>query len=784
MVELLAKSGQNPPTVAQHCRDVREAGDVVWAMVAADLAELLPGLPAGLAQCAAAAQLLHDLLKANSAYQDMLAAPKTALQQPVRHEVLAAAFLTGDGPLAAWFTDLIPDEATRWAVVWAVAGHHFKMLNPYKNPDPPVYRDKNAARAVTLHMSHPQVRDVLAQVGSLFGTPSPPTLTDLTFVTHEDDLRDRIDDYVGAAMDAWDALAAVPGVKPLVAVLKALATASDAAGSAIPEKTEMKSTEWVRATLGRRLTATKLEPIVLHDLGGALENARSFQLKVAASKRPVTIVAAGCGNGKTTAAYMWAQRWADGKKLFFTYPTTGTATAGFINYLHDRKELYRDLIHSRSEVDLAAIRANPKSRDEKEQRDELLEAEARIDSLRAWAADVVTCTVDTILGLMQCQRRGMYSFPAFVAGAFVFDEIHAYDEKLWSGLLRFLKEFPGVPALLMSASIPPGRRQQLEDLLGDRTGEMISGDVNLEKRERYRLERRDSVVACWKDVERALSEGKKVLWVCNTVGDVIDVVGLARKAGHTPIVYHSRFRYRDRAGDARRRGRQREVVDAFEYRDGKRVRPGASLVIATQVCEMSLDISADLMVTAECPLPALVQRLGRLNRYATSDDPWPCLVYPFCGLPYNEDPKGIDLYGDCRASMEATRKAVSELADQPCSQKDLAGRLAELEDTEAPDTYAALFDDGWVTKPMPVRDGDASVTVIWESDLPEIARVLGADRKKWSAGKLAPWTIPMNLRRGLKPFSWERAGPYPIAPADILIYSVEEGARWVVGSPQ
>src|SRR5262249_30797822 len=136
------------------------------------------------------------------------------------------------------------------------------------------------------------------------------------------------------------------------------------------------------------------------------------------------------------------------------------------------------------------------------------------------------------------------------------------------------------------------------------------------------------------------------------------------------IVYHSRFRYRDRVK------RQEQVVAEFAYHNegpnkGKRVKPGGCLVITTQVCEMSLDISADLMVTATCPLPALVQRLGRLNRYATGDDPWPCLVYPFEGDPYNAKPELIQTHGDFRASMAAARTAVGKLADQPCSQSDL-----------------------------------------------------------------------------------------------------------------
>ncbi len=47
-----------------------------------------------------------------------------------------------------------------------------------------------------------------------------------------------------------------------------------------------------------------------------------FEVEVGNSEQSATIVVAGCGNGKTTAAYRWSQRSAVGKKLWFTYPTT------------------------------------------------------------------------------------------------------------------------------------------------------------------------------------------------------------------------------------------------------------------------------------------------------------------------------------------------------------------------------------------------------------------------------------------------------------------------------
>ena len=45
MIRLFAKSGDRPPTVAEHCNDVREAADAIWAAVGDDIIKLVPGLP-------------------------------------------------------------------------------------------------------------------------------------------------------------------------------------------------------------------------------------------------------------------------------------------------------------------------------------------------------------------------------------------------------------------------------------------------------------------------------------------------------------------------------------------------------------------------------------------------------------------------------------------------------------------------------------------------------------------------------------------------------------------
>jgi CRISPR-associated endonuclease/helicase Cas3 len=639
-----------------------------------------------------------------------------------------------------------------------------------------LFNTGSGTSTVTIPLSPDEVRGLLREAAAALEAASPPPqLSDAQFDTADDDddgLEQCITRFTQASSRMWNRLRQSEEVVRRAALLKGLLVAADVAGSALTADGKQPP-EWVPQALSARINPDALCPVI--EKGTKGREPLPFQKKVGESDKAATIVLAGCGNGKTTAAYLWAQRRAAGRKLWFTYPSTGTASAGYQGYLYDHPDLVRStLMHGRAEVDLKAMRDTAE--------DDRYDDSLKLESLRAWDCQVLVCTVDTVLGLLQNQRRPLFSFPVIAAGAFVFDEIHSYDARLFGSLLRFLRTFPGVPVLLMSASIPPGRMAALRDTLGDRASDVIRGDPAMEGHRRYQLEPRASVEACRTEVANALRLGKKVLWVCNTVGDAVkqarDAQTWAGLASGQIIVYHSRFRYRDRVQ------RQKEVMAQFEYctegeRKGERVRPGPILVIATQVCEMSLDISAELLVTAECPLPALVQRLGRLNRYATSDDPWPCLVYPFKGDPYNENPELAQTRGDYRPGMAAARSAVRDLAGQPCSQHDLAKRLDDMACAEQFETYSAWLDDGWLTEPAQLRDGDGSVTLIREEDLDEVEQELGpeySNRSRWTSRSLVPWTIPMLYRREFR--SERRAGGYPVALKGTVNYTLEEGATW------
>ena len=505
-----------------------------------------------------------------------------------------------------------------------------------------------------------------------------------------------------------------------------------------------------------------------------------FQRRVRDVREARVVLEAACGGGKTIAAYEWARKRAEaGRKLIICYPTTGTAAAGFEDYLLTQGDLERKLMTSRAGVDIRRMLANKANKPEAidaegrrlrhPNRDEDLENLMKRESLQAWGQQAIAATADFVLGLVQNHRRGLFSFPAIVKSAIVFDEIHSYDAKMFGSLVRFLRAFPNVPALLMTASLQPSRRKALESAGVDY--ELISGDDEAEKADRYRLEWHESdkkqsdatedkikpVVPdkYWIAVKEALDNNGKVLWVCNTVADAVRIYDEAEKLGGDVkrILFHSRFCYRHRVD------RQNKILAAFNEDKTP------CLAVTTQVCEMSLDVSADLLVTALPPFPALMQRMGRLNRRLENPDGDYCLAYDYDGMdgrPYR------------RADLKAARDAVRKLAEERrvLCQRDLKNALDGMpEKVDDIKFHSAWLDGGWESKQATLREGDATVPVLLaqhEDDIRERINKIG------KSAAIKEWLVPiLHDKKGIHVL--RRINSYPLVSG--VKYDEEKGAR-------
>ncbi len=680
------------------------------------------------------AAYLHDWGKANSHFQQVVRKQRNPLVNPqlIRHEVASV--------LLAWeFREwLIQADGDFYIALAAAGGHHLKLggRSGKKTDDLGELRLGTGDTELHLYTSHPNFKGLLKYGVKAIGLPRQIKLTRKPAnIWSVSELKHTKRDEIRAEFDRWQP-------DPVfLAVVKSLLVAGDAIGSALPPQgIDIRS--WIEGELRQTLTAEKLDRVILSRLKPG-ESLRPFQMDLGASTARVTLARAGCGTGKTVGAYNWAKRHAIDRKLIFCYPTTGTSTEGFIDYVHN--QLDSVLLHSRANVDLERVELTKlAATGEEVDAGDGTENEMakKLESFKAWGKESIVCTVDTVLGWLQCNRRPMYLFPAIAQAAFVFDEVHCYDDSLFGALLRFL-EVVKAPILLMSASIQPWQLAAIETAVGEPIN-IVQGAADLEQQPRYRFEYADA--PNWARVAQELENGGKVLWVCNQVNTAIGVYLEAKARNLNAVLYHSRYRYEDRVEH------HRSVVDGFQQ-------DKPILAIATQVAEMSLDLSATLLVSQIANPAGLIQRLGRLNRRYCGHA-LDALFYPDGEPGYPYDPT-TDLAEGLRLIQSFTGEVNQAQLAEWLEKSDLGGK---------PNQDSVLLDGKWRTYPTSLREAGYTTTVLLEQDLNMI--------KSQSASLIPRSTVPLIVKKQ-KLDKWERYKYYPIAPTAEWIYSQEIGVQEV-----
>ena len=695
------------------------------------------------------AAYLHDWGKANNQFQDMVRGKRHPRNQPqmVRHEAISVL-------LALEFREwLNQPDSDFFTAVAAAGGHHLKLGGKAGKIAADLFEIRSSGDdRIYLYLAPQYFKDMIVYGIKEIGLPKlPQSLSTPLKCWTEREIKDLRLKAENTFFEEWQ-----PDVN-LVAVVKSLLVAGDAIGSA-SAKVPINIYEWIQQELSRTLTESDLQNVI--DARQKGHPLYPFQIELNEKSTRVTMARAGCGTGKTLGAYNWAKKHAIGRKLFFCYPTTGTSTEGFLDYVRDEVESV--LLHSRADVDLELELAQ--TGEEEDNGGELIQDDAtgkliqsfedetakKLESFKAWGPKVSVCTVDTVLGLLQCNRRPMYCFPAIAQAAFVFDEVHCYDDALFGALLRFL-EVIKAPILLMSASFFPAQVEAIQKAVRGEYVETINGPKDLEELPRYRFNFEDVDVPDWERVKEELNRiyelpnGEKVcgkvLWVCNQVNTAIAIYEHAKSLGLNALLYHSRYRYEDR------KDRHRDVVDGF-----KKNQP--VLAVTTQVAEMSLDLSATLLVTQIANPAALIQRLGRLNRKYCGHA-LDAIFYPeqekMVGFPYTKDELDVGL--------QLVRSFTGEV-----NQAQLAAWLEQLNIRGKPKKDSVLLDKKWRTYPAPLREAGYTVTALLEQD-----------EKKTS--EIPRYTVPLPAKN-IKNWKRHKSG-YLIAPADRWGYSSELGAKEV-----
>ena len=336
------------------------------------------------------------------------------------------------------------------------------------------------------------------------------------------------------------------------------------------------------------------------------------------------LLVAPTGAGKTEAALLWALSNRRGaERIFYVLPyqVSINAMAGRLSELFPDEQGNAELgknsnvavVHSNS--DLAYLQESLRddvSRDEAERI-----AKANKGAARQLYSPLKVTTVYQLLNLFFGRKFFEVGLLELSGSLVIFDEIHAYDGHTM-GLITVLLECLnrlGARVFIMTATLPETLKTQLREAAHIEPQQEIRlpDDDPLQNEARREITVSEESIECEAivaEVERQLSKNKRVAVVCNTVKKAIQMCQLLQK--HEPYLVHSRFTLGDRA--------RREKKERIEEQ---------KLVIATQVIEVSLDVSFGVMFTELAPADALLQRFGRVNRHGDGTEPAP--VWICCG---------------------------------------------------------------------------------------------------------------------------------------------------------
>ena len=642
----------------------------------------------------------HDLGKANDGFQR--AVTKTG-DQSIRHEHLSGLLLSLPA-FKDWFSHNPFLDFN--VILSSVISHHLKVAPERWG------QQLGMSESFRVLADHNGFTDLLDVIGEELNLPVPfhPNIPLLwSFQANSASFFNFTDLLESAKRQAYrfeKAIRKDEDARRFLCSVKAALLAADSAGSGVVRAGhELKS--WLKAAFGAPLSTQDIQHKVIVPRIQEIERKTKQNFKLqdfqerASTLQDRALLLAPCGSGKTLAAWHWIASRLEKRpaaRVLFLYPTRATATEGFRDYIAWAPEEDAALAHGTAVYDLEEMFENPADT----RTDKNFTTEQRLYALGFWQKRIFSATADQFLAFMQNQYGPLCLLPLLVDSVVVVDEIHSFDKAMFSAFTTFLKQF-NVPVLCMTATLSAGRRRTLVDECGLQPfPEVFDGLDNLRERAehpRYRLETTSRENA-EKKAQLALREKKKVLWVTNQVRRCQEIaISMSQQFGpETVQCYHSRFKLDDR------RTQHNSVIGSFQMDHGP------LLAITTQVCEMSLDLDADVLITEHAPIAALIQRMGRCNRRGKPGDGKLGEVYiyrPADPLPYKPE------------EMREAWPFVNALAGKVLSQADLEATMEKHQPIQRePERFSSFLEGGCYAMSYPYREGEEfTVPAVLDSDI-------------------------------------------------------------------
>lgn len=327
-----------------------------------------------------------------------------------------------------------------------------------------------------------------------------------------------------------------------------------------------------------------------------------------------------CGYGKTESVVIpfLSQaingKWSIAPRLIYVLPTRALC-----NQIKDRICRYSEKVHEMTGKIITV---------------EIEHGASSLDPL--FFSDICITTFDQFLygyarNKSQVGRHVDIPAGAFANSVIVFDEAHLYSpytHALMKAMIDILCH-SNIPVIVMTATMPETLQSDLMEGLKPKIvgfqGKFLNTRTISWSVEEWRLLNNDEPSD---DLLKLLNgtANKKVLIVANRV-DVAQKLALGLKDRGAKLI-HSRFSVKDRAL------REDEVISLL----GKDSTDKSGLIISTQVCEVGLDISCDLLIIEYASADALVQRIGRVARWGGEGKV--IIVNPETSVPYSDKKLG------------------------------------------------------------------------------------------------------------------------------------------------
>ncbi len=321
-----------------------------------------------------------------------------------------------------------------------------------------------------------------------------------------------------------------------------------------------------------------------------------LSLKKVTSKKPHTIVVACTGSGKTDCLFRRCKG-----RVFYTLPFQAS-----INAMYQR--IKNELLPLNSGLDIRMLHSNSKIATD--------ESREKIALQHLIGASIKVLTPHQLASIIFGTRGFEYQIEDIKNCDVILDEIHTYNGASKAIILKIIEvlNYLNCRIHIGTATMPSVLYNEIVALLGrDRIKQISLSKTELEEFDRHKLFKINS----WEDSDRIITDAvkndKKVLLVCNQVKSAQNIFSRMKKLfPNIPLLLiHSRFKRKDRnKKEEKLLGIDKNGQPVGEFNTSLE----SCIVVSTQVVEVSLDISFDLMITETAPIDSLIQRFGRINR--------------------------------------------------------------------------------------------------------------------------------------------------------------------------